>query len=46
MAIRMATVQDVPEILEIYRPYVEHTAISFEYTVPTSEEKEMYTIPG
>lgn len=38
MSIRMATVQDVPRILEIYRPYVENTAISFEYTVPTPEE--------
>jgi len=38
MAIRMATVQDVPQILEIYRPYVENTAISFEYTVPSLED--------
>ena len=37
MAIRMATAADVPEILEIYGPYVENTAISFEYTVPTRE---------
>lgn len=37
MAIRMATVQDVPQILGIYAPYVENTAISFEYTVPRSE---------
>jgi phosphinothricin acetyltransferase len=37
MAIRMATVGDVPRILEIYGPYVENTAISFEYTVPTLE---------
>ena len=37
MAIRMATLQDVPRILEIYGPYVEHTAISFEYTVPSEE---------
>ena len=37
MAIRMATVKDVPEILDIYGPYVENTAISFEYTVPTEE---------
>ena len=35
--IRMATAADVPQILEIYRPYVENTAISFEYTVPTLE---------
>lgn len=38
MAVRFATVQDVPRILEIYAPYVENTAISFEYTVPTIEE--------
>ena len=34
MPIRLATVQDVPRILEIYAPYVKNTAISFEYTVP------------
>ena len=38
MAIRQATVADLPRILEIYGPYVENTAISFEYTVPTLEE--------
>ena len=38
MAIRQATVQDIPRILEIYGPYVETTAYSFEYTVPTEEE--------
>lgn len=38
MSIRQATVQDVPRILEIYAPYVENTAISFEYTVPSLEE--------
>lgn len=37
MSIRQATVQDVPRILEIYAPYVENTAISFEYTVPSLE---------
>lgn len=35
MSIRQATVQDVPHILEIYAPYVENTAISFEYIVPS-----------
>ena len=35
MAIRMATVQDVPRILEIYAPYIENTVCSFEYTVPS-----------
>ena len=37
MSIRQATVQDVPRILEIYAPYVENTAISFEYIVPSLE---------
>lgn len=37
MSIRPATEQDIPRILEIYAPYVENTAISFEYTVPTLE---------
>lgn len=37
MSIRLAVVQDVPRILEIYAPYIEHTAISFEYTVPSLE---------
>ncbi len=35
MAISFATENDIPQILEIYAPYVEHTAVSFEYTVPT-----------
>ena len=38
MSIRIATRADGPQILEIYRPYIENTAISFEYTVPTLEE--------
>lgn len=38
MSVRPATVQDVPRMLEIYGPYVQNTAISFEYTVPTPEE--------
>ena len=38
MSIRVATHQDLPQILEIYRPYVENTAYSFEYTVPTLPE--------
>lgn len=36
--IRTATPQDAARILEIYAYYVEHTAISFEYTVPTLSE--------
>lgn len=38
MSVRLATVQDVPRILEIYGPYVQTTAISFEYEVPNIEE--------
>ena len=38
MSIRMATEQDLPQILAIYAPYVQNTTISFEYTVPTLEE--------
>ena len=36
--IRKAQVSDAAELLEIYRPYVEHTAITFEYTVPELDE--------
>lgn len=36
--IRLASPQDAEKLLEIYAPYVENTAISFEYTVPTVEE--------
>ena len=32
--IRPATEQDVPEILSIYAPYVEHSTATFEYDVP------------
>lgn len=38
IALRMAHPQDAPEILSIYRYYVEHTSITFETTVPTPEE--------
>lgn len=38
MSIRMATIEDIPQILDIYRPYVENTAISSEYTVPSLYE--------
>ena len=38
--IRMALVSDVPEMLKIYAPYVENTTVSFEYTVPDTEEFE------
>ncbi len=36
--IRNAVPEDAEEILRIYAYYVEHTAITFEYTVPTVEE--------
>jgi phosphinothricin acetyltransferase len=36
--IRIATGQDLPQMLEIYGPYVEKTTYSFEYTVPSPEE--------
>lgn len=36
--IRMAGPGDALELLEIYRPYVEHTAITFEYETPGIEE--------
>ena len=38
MTIEKATEADAPELLEIYGPYVEQTAISFEYEVPSLEE--------
>ena len=36
--IREVIPADAPHLLEIYAPYVEQTAISFEYDVPTLEE--------
>lgn len=38
VTIRAARPEDGPALLEIYRPYVENTAITFEYDVPTAEE--------
>jgi phosphinothricin acetyltransferase len=38
--IRTASVDDAAELLEIYRPYVENTAVSFEYEVPSLNEFE------
>ncbi|MFC2037857.1 arsinothricin resistance N-acetyltransferase ArsN1 family B [Chloroflexota bacterium] len=38
MQIRTATVADAAVLREIYRPYVETTAISFELEVPSIEE--------
>ncbi len=34
---RLATRQDIPRILGIYGPYVEGTAVSFEYEVDAEE---------
>ena len=36
--IRIAAIEDVPEMLAIYAPYVENTTVSFEYEPPTLEE--------
>lgn len=37
-AIRIAVPSDARGLLEIYAPYVEKTAITFEYSVPSAEE--------
>ncbi len=36
--IEKVTTNDTKELLKIYRPYVEDTAITFEYEVPSEEE--------
>ena len=36
--IRNATLDDARELLDIYAPYIEKTAITFEYDVPTLDE--------
>lgn len=38
MNIRLATPSDAAALLAIYAPYVENTAITFEYEVPTIED--------
>ena len=38
MIIRPAKIEDAEELLKIYAPYVEKTAVSFEYIAPTAEE--------
>lgn len=38
--IRVVTKEDAKELLEIYRPYVEKTAITFEWEVPSLQEFE------
>ena len=38
ITLRIASPYDAAALLAIYAPYVEHTAITYEYTVPTVEE--------
>ena len=38
MKIRIATPEDARRLLAIYHPYIEKTAITFEYEVPSEEE--------
>ena len=38
MNIRLAKSSDAATLLAIYAPYVENTAITFEYDVPTIED--------
>lgn len=38
MEIRVAAVEDAESIWRIYAPYVEHTAVTFEYDVPTVDD--------
>lgn len=40
MKIRVATPEDADALVEIYRPYVENTSITFEYEVPSVSEFE------
>lgn len=40
MIIRFAELRDAQQILDIYKPYVENTTISFEAIAPTKEEME------
>lgn len=40
MKIEKVTIKDAKQLLEIYAPYVENTAVSFEYEVPGIQEFE------
>lgn len=40
MALRFATVQDAPQLLSIYTPYILNTTITFEYVAPPIAEFE------
>lgn len=44
MKIRVAQIEDAARLVEIYRPYVEETAITFEYEVPSIKEFEQRMI--
>ena len=37
-SLRSVTAADAEALLAIYAPYVRHTAVTFEYEVPTAEE--------
>ncbi|MFR7476802.1 N-acetyltransferase family protein [Frisingicoccus sp.] len=37
MILQLIKEEDVAEVLEIYAPYVQNTAITFEYEVPSLE---------
>lgn len=45
LVIRQATIIDAEAILDIYKPFIENTAITFEYTVPSIEEFRMRIKP-
>ena len=38
MFLQLIKEEDIAEVLEIYAPYVQNTAITFEYDVPSKEE--------
>ena len=40
MTIEKVLLSDAEELLKIYTPYIEKTAITFEYEVPSVEEFE------
>ncbi len=40
ICIRTVTETDIPALLDIYAPYVQETAVSFEYEVPSLQEFE------
>ncbi|MDO4269619.1 MAG: GNAT family N-acetyltransferase [Eubacteriales bacterium] len=37
-SIRLASAADAPRLLAVYAPYIEHTAVTFEYDVPGVDE--------